>query len=297
MLLGLFLGMRHATDPDHVIAVTTIVSRYRTPLGAAAIGAAWGVGHTFTILVIGSGIILFGWVIPPRIGLATELSVGVMLVALGVMSVRTALQSVSPRTGLGVGGSGSASTAPAAGEYDLKRSAQTPETPANPQTPTPNPVVAVHIHAHAHGDYIHVHAHQHDPEQHPHAEDATPVGWLDRHLGRLRGYRLIRPLLIGVVHGLAGSAAAALLILATIRTPRWAVAYLALFGFGTVLGMMVMTTVIVLPFAYSERQFARFNTGLRLASGVISVAFGLFVAYEMGIVHGLFTAHPQWTPE
>src|SRR4029453_19046307 len=77
-VLGFFLGMRHATDPDHVIAVTTIVSRHRSTAGAAMIGALWGVGHTLTILVVGAGIILLGWVIPPRVGLSLELSVGVM---------------------------------------------------------------------------------------------------------------------------------------------------------------------------------------------------------------------------
>jgi high-affinity nickel-transport protein len=264
MLLGLFLGMRHATDPDHVIAVTTIVSRHRTPFGAAAIGAAWGLGHTVTILIIGTGIILFGWVIPPRLGLTTELSVGIMLIALGVVTL------VRVRDSLPLG--------PQASPGDKEHG-------------------HVHVHAHAHGDYVHVHAHGHDPEQHPHAEDATPVGWLDRRLGALRGYQLVRPLLVGIVHGLAGSAAAALLVLATIRTPRWAILYLVLFGLGTIVGMMIMTTVIVLPFAYSERQFTRLHTGLRVASGLVSVGFGLLIAYQMGIAHGLFTAHPQWTPE
>src|SRR2546430_1036373 len=89
MALGLFLGMRHATDPDHVIAVTTIVARQRTIAGAATIGAAWGVGHTLTMLLVGGGIIVFGWVIPPRIGLSTELSVGVMLIVLGLMNLTT----------------------------------------------------------------------------------------------------------------------------------------------------------------------------------------------------------------
>src|SRR5881296_178902 len=92
--LGFFLGMRHATDPDHVIAVTTIVSRQRSPLAAAAIGGAWGLGHTFTILLVGGGIILFGWVIPARVGLSTELTVGVMLVVLGIASVVGAVRRI-----------------------------------------------------------------------------------------------------------------------------------------------------------------------------------------------------------
>ena len=87
VLLGFFLGMRHATDPDHVVAVTTIVSRERTMLHAALIGALWGLGHTFTILVVGSAIILFKLTIPPRLGLSMELSVGFMLILLGVLNL------------------------------------------------------------------------------------------------------------------------------------------------------------------------------------------------------------------
>src|SRR4029077_6240351 len=79
--------MRHATDPDHVIAVSTIVSRHRSIKHAAAIGALWGLGHTLTILIVGGGIILFGWVIPTRIGLSMELSVGLMLILLGVLNL------------------------------------------------------------------------------------------------------------------------------------------------------------------------------------------------------------------
>ncbi len=80
--LGFFLGMRHATDPDHVIAVTTIVSRQQSIRQASLIGILWGVGHTITILIVGSAIILFGIVIPPRLGLSMELSVGSMLIFL-----------------------------------------------------------------------------------------------------------------------------------------------------------------------------------------------------------------------
>src|ERR1700741_5113108 len=87
LALGFFLGMRHATDPDHVVAVTTIVSRERTVLHAAFIGVLWGVGHTLTILGLGSAIILFKLTIPPRLGLTMELSVGLMLILLGVLNL------------------------------------------------------------------------------------------------------------------------------------------------------------------------------------------------------------------
>jgi len=259
-LLGLFLGMRHATDPDHVIAVTTIVARQRSLGRAAAIGAIWGLGHTVTILVVGSGIILFSWVIPPRIGLSMELSVGLMLILLGIMNLTGFLQLVSDRFG----------------------------SPAN---------ATVHSHAHAHGDFIHTHVHAHQPDAHPHDPDETPVNWLDRHLGSLGAYHVLRPLLVGLVHGLAGSAAVALLVLTTIHDPRWSVLYLLIFGLGTVVGMMLITAAIGLPFAYTQSHSARLNQALRMASGVLSLGFGLFIAYRIGIVNGLFTGHPTWTPE
>ena len=261
LALGFFLGMRHATDPDHVIAVTTIVARHRTARGAALIGAVWGVGHTLTILVVGGGIILFSWVIPGRLGLSMELAVGVMLIVLGIANLRDVLRLVRR----------SAATAPEAASGHL------------------------HSHPHSHGDYVHSHAHGHEPESHPHQPEQTPVGWLDRHFGGLGLYQLVRPLVVGVVHGLAGSAAVALMVLATISNPKWAVLYLLIFGVGTIVGMTLITVAIALPFALSPRQ-SRFAGRLRLASGLVSVAFGLLLTYQIGIVHGLFTGHPHWTP-
>src|SRR5262249_8467145 len=92
--LGFFLGMRHATDPDHVVAVTTIVSRERRLGRAAAIGALWGLGHTLTIVAVGGAIVLFGLVIPPPVGLSMELSVAAMLIALGVANLAAMGRSV-----------------------------------------------------------------------------------------------------------------------------------------------------------------------------------------------------------
>ena len=95
-------------------------------------------------------------------------------------------------------------------------------------------------------------------------------------------------MVVGVVHGLAGSAAVALLVLTTIRNPRWGVWYLLVFGLGTIVGMMLMTAAITLPFARTHDRFARMGGGLRIASGVISLGFGLFLAYRTGFVGGLF---------
>jgi ABC-type nickel/cobalt efflux system permease component RcnA len=261
IVLGFFLGMRHATDPDHVIAVTTIVSRQRSMRHAAVIGALWGVGHTITIVLVGSAIILFGVVIPPRLGLTMELGVGLMLILLGILNLSGFTRWITEMF--------------------------TPSVDA----------LHGHVHPHVHGDYIHTHAHGHEPEKHGHAEEATPVGWMDRIFGQLGLYQAVRPLLVGLVHGLAGSAAVALLVLTTIRDPYGAIAYLLVFGIGTIAGMMIITTAIALPFKYSQQRFARFNRALQVVSGVISLAFGIFIVYKMGYVSGMFTSHPNWTPE
>ena len=250
LALGFFLGARHATDPDHVVAVTTIVARHRATTAAALIGTVWGVGHTLTLVVVGGGIVLFGWVIPPRVGLSMEFAVAVMLVALGIVNLSTLREVVR-------------------GFLPARRGAQ-----------------PVHSHAHGHGDYIHTHAHGHDPEVHPHATGHTPLARLDSQLGGLALYQLVRPLVVGVVHGLAGSATVALLVLTTIREPSWSLLYLFLFGIGTIVGMMIITVAISWPFA--SRPSARFAGGLRLASGLISLGFGCFLAYRVGVTEGLF---------
>src|SRR3981189_955597 len=152
-----------------------------------------------------------------------------------------------------------------------------------------------HSHPHSHGDYVHVHSHGHDPETHGHPESATPVSWMDRTFGQLSLYQVLRPLAVGIVHGLAGSAAIALLVLTTIRVPLWAVFYLLVFGIGTIAGMMLITTAIAVPFSYSADRFVRFNRSLALLSGLVSLAFGIFIVYEMGFVNGLFTGNPSRT--
>jgi len=258
MALGFFLGMRHATDPDHVIAVTTIVSRQRNVRYAALIGLLWGLGHTITIFVVGSAIILFGLVIPPRIGLSMELSVGLMLILLGILNLSGLTRWV------------------------------TKTFKSSPREQ--------HTHSHGHGDYIHSHPHGHTPGKKGHFEDATPVSWVDHTLDKMGFYQVIRPLAVGIVHGLAGSAAVVLLVLTTIRVPIWEVLYLLVFGIGTVAGMMLITAAIAVPFTFSENRFARLHRGLGLASGLVSLVFGLFIVYQMGFVNGLFAHSPKWVP-
>jgi ABC-type nickel/cobalt efflux system permease component RcnA len=257
--VGFLLGIRHATDPDHVIAVTTIVSRQQSIRHAGVIGVLWGLGHTITIVLVGTGIIVFNLAIPARIGLAMELAVGLMLIVLGMLNLTGVTRWITERF--------------------------TPEHSAG----------VVHEHVHWHAGEQHVHTHTHEPDAHLGLEE-KPQGPVQVLLERVGLYQLLRPLAVGIVHGLAGSAAVALLVLTTIREPRWAVAYLLVFGLGTIAGMMVITMMLGVPFAYTGKRFVGFNRGLGVASGVISVAFGFFITFQIGFVDGLFTAHPHWMP-
>ncbi len=239
--LGLFLGMRHSTDPDHVVAVSTIVSRERSVGQGAVIGMMWGFGHTLTIFVVGAGIILFKLTIPPRLGLSMELAVAGMLIVLGILNLTGVLQGLTERL--------------------------TPARWARSGSEEEDVVVAPRL---------------------PARRGLRGV------IERFGYYQLLRPLAIGLVHGLAGSAAVALLVLSMIRSPGWAVGYLVVFGLGTVVGMMLMTTAMAIPIALSGARSTRYLT---LVSGVASVCFGLFLVYQIGFVDGLFTRNVHWTPQ
>jgi hypothetical protein len=233
LALGFFLGVRHATDPDHVVAVTAIVSRERTARAALGVGVLWGLGHTATILLVGGAIVLFGLVIPPRLGLSMEMSVAVMLVVLGVMNVSGAVRAIRERADGVRATFSSSSSAPAI-------SASRP----------------------------------------------------------LERARFLRPLVIGVVHGMAGSAAIALLVLATIRTPAWAVVYLGIFGLGTILGMGMLTLAIAVPILRVSASSEMYERLLIRVTGLVSIALGLFLVYRIGVVDGLFVGETlKWTPE
>jgi hypothetical protein len=195
---SLLLGMRHATDADHIVAVSTIVNRERRPLRSSRIGLMWGLGHTLTIFVVGGAIILFKLAFTRRLGLSMEFCVALMLMVLGYLNLTT----------------------------------RGPITGAASQ---------------------------------------------------------LRPFLVGVVHGMAGSAAATLLILPFIDSAAGAVLYLGVFGLGTIAGMMMVTVAIAAPAIFAGDRLDGLQRGMRVASGAVSLAFGAYLGYKIGFVDGLFT--------
>lgn len=255
ILLGLFLGMRHSTDADHVVAVSTIVSRQGSIRSSATIGLLWGLGHTITIFLVGSAIIVFGVVIPPRLGLSMELCVALMLILLGVLNLTGAMQWF--RKGMV--------------SVCTRNRSPLEVTPASRRDLTCDATRGV--------------------------RSTWSAAVIKNTIGKLGIYQTIRPLVVGLIHGLAGSAAVALLVLSTIRSPLWSTAYLLIFGFGTMAGMMLMTAAISVPFVYSERRFSSISRHLTTISGLASLAFGIFLVYQIGFVDGLFLSHVHWIPQ
>ena len=199
VIVGFLLGLRHATDPDHVVAVSTIVSRERSVRASGRVGALWGVGHTLAVFVVGGAILLLQLSLSHRAQLGFEFVVAVMLIILGLANL-------------------------------------------------------LHVRG---GD--------------------EPLS-------------AVRPVVVGLVHGLAGTAAVTLAVLPLIPDPRWSLAYLALFGAGTIVGMAVVTAAIAYPSLYAASRVANLHRWLRVGSGAASLAFGLFLAHRIALVEGLFAA-------
>jgi hypothetical protein len=186
---GFGLGLLHALDADHLVAVSALVSERPGGRRSAAVGVAWGLGHATALGVAGVAVVLAGRAVPPALATAFDLAVAVMLVAVGGQAVRRGI-------------------APA----------------------------ALHQHVHEHDGAVHTHRHLH-------------LGGVTHHGGML--HRLAhagrRPFAVGVVHGLAGSAALSLLLVAAIPSPALALSYVAVFGAGSVGGMALVTALVALP--------------------------------------------------
>ena len=266
--------MRHATDPDHVIAVTAILSRERRITAATLIGVVWGLGHTVTVLAVGAAIIIFKLAVPVRLGLAMEFAVAMVLILLGLGTVGGLLRGLGWRL-FGT---------PSADAKD-----QSEDLPEN---------VIVHSHYHSHDGALHRHPHVHRnaheqvgvPDHREHALAPSPLPSV------ASSRRLLRSFGVGLVHGLAGSAAIALLVLSAIPAPLWATLYLVIFCVGTIVGMGLITTAIATPLVFASTRMSALHQRLVTGSGLLSFCFGLFLAYQVGIVDRLFAAAPVWIP-
>jgi ABC-type nickel/cobalt efflux system permease component RcnA len=231
--LGLAFGLKHATEVDHVVAVTTFVSEQRSIWRAAIVGGLWGAGHTASLVIVGIFVLTLRVAVPEGLADWLEFGVALMIIALGVNAVARALR----------------------GRADA------------------------HLHRHRHGGVEHAHVHFHE-------EDACQAEGDAGHTHAVTRVGL-KPVLVGAMHGLAGSAALTLLVLAQIDSVALGLLYLAVFGLGSVLGMMLMSGLVGLPFALGTRRLGGLSYGLQVAVGALSIAFGLWYAYRTGTANGL----------
>ncbi|WP_423799633.1 sulfite exporter TauE/SafE family protein [Neobacillus sp. SAB-20_R2A] len=211
LALGFILGIRHAIEPDHVIAVSTIASQSKKLWHASLAGVFWGIGHTATLFIIGIFLILMKNDIPEKWAMTLEFLVGIMLVYLGVAAMLSIRKNRTPHR---------------------------------------------------------EHGHVHNPAS----------------VNRGRYYK---SLFIGFVHGLAGSAAMVLLTMSTVHSVWQGALYIIVFGIGTVIGMLIFTTIIGIPFIMSMKQMVT-SKALILTTGAVSTVFGFYYMYNLGVNDGLF---------
>jgi ABC-type nickel/cobalt efflux system permease component RcnA len=233
LAVGLVFGLKHATEVDHVVAVSTIVSQQRNVWRSTLVGAMWGAGHTASLLITGVIVLSLRIAIPERVSNWLEFCVALMIIGLGAVALWRSL---------------------------LKRN-------------------DVHVHEHSHDGVSHVHIHFHESETRhqkarPHNHALSAVG--------------LKPVFVGAVHGLAGSGALTLLVLTQIQSAWVGFFYLAIFGVGSVIGMILMSGLIGLPFALTAKNVGRVHRHLQTTAAGLSIAFGLWYAYETGFSSGLF---------
>ncbi|MEW6297080.1 MAG: urease accessory protein UreH [Thermodesulfobacteriota bacterium] len=223
LALGFMLGLQHALDSDHLVAVSTIVTRERSLWRALAAGLSWGVGHTVTLLLVGLIVLGLKTRIPAPVELSLECLVGMVLVALGLATLSDGWRK------------------------------------------------KVHARVPAGDEHPHFHTHAASVPRHP---QTLRLG--------------VRPLLVGMVHGLAGSAALMLLVFATLPSVGLGVVYISLFGCGSILGMGVVSLLLGLFFSLATDRLRAAQQGLQWAVGAVSTACGAWIVIEIGFIQGLF---------
>lgn len=224
LLLGFLIGMRHALEADHVAAVASLATSTRSVADTVRQGVAWGLGHTATLFLFGSAVLVAQLALPATVARRLELAVGVMLLVLGADVIRRLIRD------------------------------------------------RVHFHFHRHADgTLHFHAHTHagesgphDPAHHSHPHPARPP---------------LRALMVGMMHGMAGSAALLMLTVSTVPSPAVGLAYILLFGLGSVAGMAMLSAVIALPLHHRALRLTRVHAALQMLVGVATMALGASVVW------------------
>lgn len=235
--LGFVFGLKHATEVDHVVAVSTIVSHERNIFRSALVGGLWGIGHTVSLVIVGAIVLVLRVAVPDRVSNWLEFCVALMIIGLGSASLVRAIRGRAK----------------------------------------------IHIHKHEHNGAAHVHIHFHEEgtvhgnvvASPAHSHSISSIG--------------IKPLLVGAMHGLAGSAALTLLVLTQIKSVSLGLLYLAVFGIGSIFGMLLMSGLIGLPFAISARRVSGVHYSLQTIAGALSIAFGLWYAYQVGSTYGFWS--------
>jgi len=235
LVIGLVFGLKHATEVDHVVAVSTIVSQHKSVWRSAIVGAMWGAGHTLALLVVGVIVLTLRVAIPERVSDWMEFAVALMIIGLGISALWRALRKGSE----------------------------------------------VHVHQHAHDGVSHKHIHFHETDTRHEPTAKTVHSHAVSRVG-------LRPLLIGTVHGLAGSGTLTLLVLTQIPSTWIGLLYLAIFGLGSIVGMLLMSGLIGLPFALTSRNMTTIHHRLQAVAAVLSICFGLWYAYQTGLGGRLF---------
>ena len=237
LLLGFFLGMRHALEADHVAAVATLSTRSATVKQTIKLGAIWGVGHTLTLFLFGSFVLLTDFFIPENMAKWLEFSVGIMLILLGLDVLRRLIKD------------------------------------------------RIHFHTHVHinnemnQEIHHFHAHSHaneslETKQNKHEHQHQHIDALSN-----------RALFIGVLHGMSGSAALILLTLETINSPLQGIIYIALFGFGSIVGMAVLSYIISIPLRASAKGMTWMHNSLQLLIGSVTIILGgVVMSQNVGVI-------------
>jgi ABC-type nickel/cobalt efflux system permease component RcnA len=230
ILLGFLLGLKHATDADHVIAISTVVKEYKNAFKGLWVGISWGLGHTAPLIILGFIILISKDSVMDfyeDIAHYFELGVAVMLIFLGLQVY-----------------------------WNLRKS-------------------KLHIHDHNHDGTSHLHIHgTHESTNPSDIEENHSIFSFGKPTFRMKSF------VIGMIHGLAGSAAVMLALLLSIDSTLVGLTYLVLFGVGTVLSMSIITIALSVPFALSTNH-EKLNTGISIIAGSGSVLFGLFLMYSI----------------